>query len=57
MLEIEPEYPQILTDLAEVTMEDCKTKFDMLWSKCSKFLSKNVGYTVYERGHTFVTNI
>ena len=54
---MEPEDPQTLTNLAEVTMEEHKTKFDTFWSKCSKILSEVVGLAVDDRRHTSVTHL
>ena len=57
MLEMEPEDPQTLTNLAEVTNEERKTKFDTFWSECSKFLSEDVGLAIDDRRHTSVTHL
>ena len=57
MLEMEPEDPQTLTKLAEVTNEESKTKFDMFWSECSKFLSEDVRLAIDDRRHTSVTHL
>ena len=57
MLEMEPEDPQTLTNLAEVTNMERKTKFDTFWSECSKFLSEDVGLAVDDRRHTSVTHL
>ena len=56
MLEMEPKDPQTLTNLAEVTNEERKTKFDTFWSECSKFLAEDVRLGVDDRRHTSVTH-
>lgn len=57
MLEMESEDPQTLINLAEVTMEEHKTRFDTFWSECRKFLSEDVGLAVDDRRHTSVTHL
>ena len=57
LLEMEPEDPQTITNLAEVTTEEHKTKFDTFWSECSKFLCEDVGLAVDDWRHDSITHL
>ena len=57
LLDMEPEDPQTITDLADADLPERKTKFDLFWSECSKFLAEDVGETVDDRRHDTVTHL
>ena len=57
MLEMEPDDPQTLTNLAECHHGGTQDQVCMFWSECSKFLSKDVGLAVDDRRHTSVTHL
>ena len=57
MLEMEPDDPQTLTNLAECHHGRTQDQVCMFWSECSKFLSKDVGLAVDDRRHTSVTHL
>ena len=46
LLDMEPEDPQTITDLADADSPERKTKSDLFWSECSKFLAEDVGEAV-----------
>ncbi len=56
LLDMEPEDSRTITDLSEVTTQH-KTKFDVFWSECSKFLSKNICLAVDDRRHDSVAHL
>ncbi len=56
LLDMEPEDVRTLTDLAEVSTQQ-KTKFDVFWSECAKFLSEDIGLAVDDRRHDCVTHL
>ena len=51
------EDPDIIMDLREVLHSDKKTKFNVFWDECTKFLQENIGLAVDERRHSHVTHI
>ncbi len=57
LLDMEPEDLRTITDLSEVTTQEHKTKFDVFWSECSKFLSEDVGLAVDDRRHDSITHL
>ena len=46
LLDMEPKDPQTIADLADGNSSERKTKFDVFWSECSKFLAEDVGESV-----------
>ena len=46
LLDMEPKDPQTIADLADGNSSERKTKFDVFWSECSKFLAEDVGEAV-----------
>lgn len=57
LLDMEPEDPKTLADLADAESPERKTKFDVFWSECSKFLAEEVGQAVDDRRHDTVTHL
>ena len=57
LLDMEPEDPQTIADLADGNSPERKTKFDVFWSECSKFLAEDVGEAVDDRRHDTVTHL
>ena len=46
VLEMEPECPSTVTDLVEVLSLEKKTRYDVFWSECSKFINEDIGIAV-----------
>lgn len=56
LLDIEPEDMQTVSDLHDITTER-KTKFNVFWEECAKFLNEDVGLAVDDRQHTSVVHL
>jgi len=57
LLDMEPEDPRTISDLADTESPERRTKFDIFWSECSKFLAEGVGEAVDDRRHGTVTHL
>lgn len=57
LLDMEPEDPGTITDLADAESSERKTKFDTFWTECSKYLAEDVGEAVDDCCHGTITHL